>query len=156
MKFTTATTVVGALLLCGIEALTIDNPFNLQQFLQLPKLQFHDADKESSGYDQDFDSVFAQLSAYFNEPVDTLTEETRKLWSDVVFNSKRFGVKGLQLILNRGLSKGRGAAATAEVSSEAHTKIIKQLFSYLVSDEAFPNHQLGIKSPRGLEVDTLK
>lgn len=118
MKFATPAAVLLAVL--GVaEALAINpqEPFNLV-----------DIDRESE--------LFSKASKYFDEPLDSLTDETKKLWSDFVFQSDAF--KGLRI-------------------AGGKAKINKQEFNFQVKDQKVPNHQLRVKStPEDLGIDTVK
>ncbi|KAG5419035.1 CPYA [Candida metapsilosis] len=114
MKFSTITTL--ALSVSSVYALVIQSPINGQQPLNW--------DKDSSS------NLDNSLLAIFNEPLESLTHETKKVWSDKL--SKQFSE----------LRFGEG-------------KIIKQHFDFHVKDQKVPNHQLRVKTPKDLGLDTV-
>ncbi|KAG5419542.1 CPYA [Candida metapsilosis] len=139
MKFST-TTVVSTLALLSVnavDALTIQNPFNGQQ-------QPLNLDKYASQFsnllfdEQKQTEFFSKVSTLFNEPLESLTHETKKIWSDMILNSKQFGDLRFTIPGKAG-------------------KIIKQQFDFHVKDQELPNHQLRVKStPEDLGVDSVK
>lgn len=115
-----ATAAAASLVAIGaIDALAIQEP------LELPNLVEQDKQNE----------LFIKASKYFNEPLNTLTDETKQLWSKFVFNTDAF----------KSLRKTGG-----------NKKIVKQKFDIHVKDENLPNHGLRIKDPSILGLDSVK
>ncbi|KAI5949355.1 CPYA [Candida jiufengensis] len=125
--------------LSAVDALTIQNPFNLQQPLNL------DFDKYTSQlshllFDENKQNeFFTKVSKLFNEPLDTLTSETKQIWSDMILNSKKF------------------ADLKFTTPGIPKSSIVKQQFDFHVSQDNIPNHKLRVKStPEDLGVDSVK
>ena len=142
MKFSTTTAVSTLALLSAtaVDALTIQNPFNGQQPLNLDfNYEKYASQLSHLLFDeQKQNEFFTKVSALFNEPLESLTHETKKLWSDMILNSKQFGDLRFTIPGKAG-------------------KIVKQHFDFHVKDQTLPNHQLRVKStPEDLGVVTVK
>ncbi|KAI3406595.2 hypothetical protein KGF56_000727 [Candida oxycetoniae] len=145
MKFSATTLTTLAFASLGlVDALVIETPF--LNFPQQPlKLDF-EYDKfasKLSGYlfnEERTNEFFTKVSQVFNEPLDTLTSETKQIWKDFVFNSKQF--RNMRLTM----------------PGKKLSQVVKQNFDFYVQDrKAVPNHGLRIKAtPESLGVDAVK
>ncbi|CAK9442337.1 uncharacterized protein LODBEIA_P60800 [Lodderomyces beijingensis] len=140
MKFSVLAPVAAAALVGTTEALNFKNPFKDVQ--QSPfKLDYH-YDKVASRLshllkEETTNEFFAKVARVVNEPLETLSHETKQIWQDLVLNSKSFG--DLQLTM------------------PGKSNVQKQQFDCHVTDGKLPNHGLRVKStPASLGVDSVK
>lgn len=78
---------------------------------------------------------FSEISAYFNEPLGTLTCQTKKLWLQIVLPLETF-------------------KSFKEDTTNKRTK--EQKFYLHLKDQNLPNHQLRVKDPSQLGIDSVK
>lgn len=140
MKLSTLTTVALAACLGSTNALTINNPFkNIQQPLNFD-FDYDRITEKLGGYlfsEEKTNEFFNKVSQVFNEPLDTLTQETKQIWKDMILNSKKFG--------------------DLKFSIPGKPNVVKQNFDFHVNDAKLPNHGLRVKStPESLGVDSVK
>ncbi|CAI5760457.1 unnamed protein product [Candida verbasci] len=135
MKFSSTTIALTLISALSVEALTIQNPLNnLQQTL---KFDFN-YDKLVDKFENGKENIFKTLSNVMNEPLENLSKETQKIWSEMLLNYPE-------------------TVSQLSFKVPPKSKITPQKFDYQVSDTKLPNHRLRVKStPEDLGIDSVK
>lgn len=134
MKLNNLLVIAGSI--ASINGLTIPNPFNGQQPLVLDHSGWGESVSHSIKFGKD--NFFETIGKFFNEPLDSLSHETKELWSEM-------------------MTKYPGALSSITSKTTPKESTPRKDFDYHVSDSKYDNHKLRIKNtPKGLGVDDVK
>ncbi|KAK6199960.1 Alpha/Beta hydrolase protein [Scheffersomyces amazonensis] len=140
LSISVTTLLAAACAIGNSNALSIPSFANPQQLLNLE----HYGNAFNSQMDKFAQSalngnIVTAIANYFNEPLESISEETKKIWSDLILQFPQ-SVTNLNFKSNpKKATKGKGK------------------FDVHVTDKKFPGHQLRVKStPESLGVDTVK